>query len=97
MSDLPSREEINERIGGLGTGKLTGAWAVAGAYGLGELKTKTEWREAMTQIGWFDPGSKRFCYSDEKEYDPERRTFYTEPAFVVDAAIETPNELLRHH
>jgi hypothetical protein len=42
----------------------------------------------FTQIGWFDPGSKRFCYTDEKEYDEaqgkNRKTGYTHPVFCVD-------------
>lgn len=42
----------------------------------------------FTQIGWFDPGSKRFCYTDEKEYDQaqnrNRKTGYTHPVFAID-------------
>lgn len=47
MSNLPSRGHINERIGGLGAGKLIDEWAIAGAYGLGELKTEAEWRDTI--------------------------------------------------
>ncbi len=36
------------------------------------------------QIGWFDPASKRFCYSDEKEAWPDRRRGYTVPVFTLD-------------
>jgi len=42
----------------------------------------------FTQIGWFDPGSKRFCYTDEKEYDESqgrgRKLGYTHPVFSID-------------
>jgi hypothetical protein len=42
----------------------------------------------FTQIGWFDPGSKRFCYTDEKEYDrsldKNRFSGYTHPVFSID-------------
>ena len=39
------------------------------------------------QIGWFNPGSKRFCYSDEKVVDAEHLGYpnkesYTEPVFI---------------
>ena len=49
----------------------------------------------FTQIGWFDPGSKRFCYTDEKEYDVKqnrgRLTSYTHPVFSIDP--DTANRL----
>ncbi len=35
------------------------------------------------QIGWFDPASKRFCYSDEKEVWPDTRQGYTVPVFTL--------------
>lgn len=41
----------------------------------------------FTQIGWFDPGSKRFCYTDEKEFHsarPSRFQSYTHPVFSID-------------
>ncbi len=41
----------------------------------------------FTQIGWFDPGSKRFCYTDEKEYHSARSNrfqSYTHPVFSID-------------
>ena len=39
------------------------------------------------QIGWFNPGSKRFCYFDEKVVDAEHLGYpnkesYTEPVFI---------------
>ncbi len=39
------------------------------------------------QIGWFNPDSKRFCYTDEKEHDRRhlghsRFASYTEPVFT---------------
>lgn len=39
MNDLPSREHINNLIGGLGAGgdELVGVWAIAAAYGSGRL------------------------------------------------------------
>ena len=48
----------------------------------------------IDQIGWFDPGSQRFCYTDEKEYDDKhlghkRREFYTESVFAVAAIGDT--------
>ena len=38
----------------------------------------------FTQIGWFDPGSKRFCYTDEKDHFAPRNDDYTHPVFAVD-------------
>ena len=35
------------------------------------------------QIGWFDPGSKRFCYTDVKEHSPNHHASYTEPVLVA--------------
>lgn len=37
---------------------------------------------ARKQIGWYCPGSKRFCYSDEKEQAPDYKRSYTVPVFV---------------
>ena len=46
-------------------------------------------REAMDQIGWFNPGSKRFCYTDEKEFSPQHNASYTKPVFVATAIGDT--------
>ena len=61
------------------------------------MKTITEWIEAkikqlhvdykikmlleQEQIGWYNPDSKRFCYSDEGELS-DRQRGYTMPVFV---------------
>jgi len=34
------------------------------------------------QVGWYDPGSKRFCYLDEKEYSAEHFRGYTVPVYL---------------
>lgn len=34
------------------------------------------------QIGWYNPGSGRFCYSDVKEANHATYTAYTVPAFT---------------
>ena len=34
-------------------------------------------------IGWYHPGSKRFCYKDVKKYQPETRKGYTMPVYAV--------------
>ena len=34
------------------------------------------------QIGWFNPGSKRFCYTDEKQHMQSNKASYTVPVFV---------------
>jgi len=39
----------------------------------------------FSQIGWFDPGSRRFCYTDEKEHRPDLKTGYTHPVFSIDS------------
>ena len=36
----------------------------------------------LEQLGWYDPGSKRFCYSDEKEAWPDTKQGYTIPVFI---------------
>lgn len=46
----------------------------------------------FTQIGWFNPASKRFCYTDEKEVWPDRRSSYTHPVFAIDS--ETAKHLM---
>ena len=38
----------------------------------------------FTQIGWFDPASKRFCYDDEKVAFAPRNDDYTHPVFSID-------------
>ena len=49
-------------------------------------------REAITfrevtegkQIGWYEPGTKRFCYMDVKEHGPPLEyASYTEPVYVL--------------
>jgi hypothetical protein len=35
------------------------------------------------QIGWFDPGSKRFAYTDEKDWRPDRHKSYTVPVYAI--------------
>lgn len=35
-----------------------------------------------TQIGWYDPGSKRFCYSDVKKASVTMYDGYTVPVFA---------------
>jgi hypothetical protein len=37
----------------------------------------------LEQIGWFDPASKRFCYSDEKEAWPDTKQGYVIPVFAA--------------
>lgn len=34
------------------------------------------------QIGWYNPGSHRFCYTDEKEARPDNHTAYTVPVYI---------------
>lgn len=38
--------------------------------------------DKLEQLGWYDPGSKRFCYSDEKEAWPDTKQGYTIPVFT---------------
>ncbi len=40
------------------------------------------------QIGWFDPGSKRFCYSDERETWPDTKQGYTIPVFTFERVTD---------
>ncbi len=35
------------------------------------------------QIGWYNPGDKRFCYMDEKEHS-RHHAAYTKPVYVFD-------------
>lgn len=35
------------------------------------------------QIGWYNPGTKRFCCMDVKESTPAAHTTYTEPVYVL--------------
>jgi hypothetical protein len=69
MSDLPTREHIRDYLNGDfgGFSKEKGEWllAVDWAYADGVLMTEAEWRDSIEQIGWFNPGSKRFCYPDD--------------------------------
>jgi hypothetical protein len=39
--------------------------------------------EAGNQIGWFNPASKRFCYTDEREHRPERMREYSVPVYAI--------------
>ncbi len=43
--------------------------------------------EWPTQIGWFNPNSKRFCYIDEMEAWPEHRARFTVPVIAVEAEL----------
>ena len=84
MSYLPSRE-MAERARVDGYAGLV-VWKLIRAYVSGRLVD----REAMTQVGWFNPDSKRFRYTDEKEHDlihsgGRRFSSYTEPVFVAAA------------
>lgn len=50
-------------------------------------------RISEQQIGWFHSGSKRFCYTDEKEHDlRDRLSQYTVPVFV--GRVPTQQELV---
>jgi len=51
------------------------------------MTDKTEKEEL--QIGWYDPGSKRFCYTDVKEASPDQHKGYTVPVY---AGHRTPTE-----
>lgn len=44
----------------------------------------------MKQIGWFDPGSKRFCYTDEKEHSHLGMPAYTIPVYRAAQAAQEP-------
>lgn len=79
-SDLPAREEVED---------WDDEQAVLRAYRDNRLRTKIEWRDSLEQIGWFDPGSKRFCYTDTKEVHPESNAGHTIPVFV---ALEVSDE-----
>lgn len=46
------------------------------------VKTEIERLQCRQQIGWFNPGSKRFCYSDEKEAWPANCVCYSIPVFI---------------
>lgn len=35
------------------------------------------------QIGWFNPDSGRFCYTDEKEAWPEPKRRFTKPVYAL--------------
>jgi hypothetical protein len=48
----------------------------------------------FTQIGWFEPGSKRFCYTDEKKTWPDSHSDYTHPVFAIDS--QTASRLMVH-
>lgn len=38
---------------------------------------------ADLQIGWYCPGSKRFCYTDEKKTWPEQKRGHTVPVYAI--------------
>ena len=40
--------------------------------------------KTLTPIGWLDPGSKRFCYADEKEAWPEQRQGFTQAVYIIE-------------
>lgn len=47
------------------------------------LQRKIQQVEKKHQIGWFNPGDKRFCYSDQKEsYSRQSHLAYTIPVFI---------------
>lgn len=52
------------------------------------MVTASDKLSRQVQIGWFCPGSKRFCYSDEKPHRADRED-YTIPVF---AQLETDND-----
>ena len=92
MIDLPTKEEARERIVELR--KQAGGWTDVDGYlspedrllkarAEDDLGTNQEWRDSLEQIGWFDPGSKRFCYTDTKEVHPESNAGHTIPVFVA--------------
>lgn len=37
----------------------------------------------IKQVGWYNPGSKRICYLDEKETQPNNHRPYTIPVYAV--------------
>lgn len=49
-----------------------------------------------TQIGWYSPGSKRFCYSDVKEAHLTGHEDYTIPVFADDESNEVMIRILRN-
>ena len=55
-----------------------------GVWGCDEYGCPGGQEVTIDQIGWFNPGSKRFCYTDEKEVHPQHHTSYTKSVFVAD-------------
>lgn len=48
------------------------------------LVENKRFREQLrVQLGWYNPGSKRFCYMDVKREMPATHTTYTEPVWVI--------------
>ena len=45
--------------------------------------------DGAIHIGWFCPGSKRFCYTDEKQAWPVSRQAFTVPVYAIPQA---PND-----
>ena len=45
----------------------------------------------MEQVGWYNPGTKRLCYLDEKTHANQRGFFdgYTQPVYINVARQET--------
>ncbi len=93
MSDLPTRAEACAiTLLGLSPTIDVMAIRIVRAYGFEKLKTEAEWRESLTQIGWFNPDSKRFCYSDEKETYPGYNIRYVVPVFAAALTQELAEE-----
>lgn len=38
--------------------------------------------ELLKHIGWYHPASKRFCYTDVKDAEPDQHKGYTIPVYV---------------
>lgn len=48
---------------------------------LDQAKKRIAELEAREQVGWLDPGTKRFCYCDIKDGFPDTHERYTLPVF----------------
>ena len=46
--------------------------------------------DGAIHIGWFCPGSKRFCYTDEKQAWPVSRQAFTVPVYAIPQAPNRP-------
>jgi len=47
-----------------------------------EAQGFNEQLENVTQVGWFNPASKRFCYLDEKKNRPDKFAGYTLQVYI---------------